>query len=196
MNGASLLVAIWAEERIDRVVLEPRGASFSGRVEPLVKGDENFRPVALAAAPDGSVFVTDWASRDYANHGQGRLWRISAATGAKVSRTVASAAAAAAQVKHAAPSLKDLAAADPFVRSTAIAAFGAPEHRHELLAAFPKLTGTARANAAVALRRASTSLNRTAQLDDVKLLLSDADVEVRFVAMKWAGEAGSHGTWW
>ena len=47
-----------------------------------------------------------------------------------------------------------------------------------------------RANAAVALRRAATSLNRTAQLGDVKLLLSDADLEVRLVAMKWVGEKG------
>ena len=32
-KGASLLVAIWAEERIDRIVLESRGISFAGRVE-------------------------------------------------------------------------------------------------------------------------------------------------------------------
>ena len=39
-------------------------------------GDENFRPVGIVVAPDGSVFISDWVDKSYSVHGQGRVWRI------------------------------------------------------------------------------------------------------------------------
>ncbi|MBC7816385.1 MAG: c-type cytochrome, partial [Planctomycetaceae bacterium] len=63
--------------RIDRFRLQPKGASFTSLAEPLITGGENFRPVGLATAPDGSLFCTDWVLRDYKLHGHGRIWRIS-----------------------------------------------------------------------------------------------------------------------
>jgi len=73
----SLLVGSWGDHRIDRFVLQPKGASFVSRPEPVIQGGEDFRPVGLAVAPDGSVFCTDWVKRDYKLHGHGRVWRIS-----------------------------------------------------------------------------------------------------------------------
>ena len=72
----NLLVTSWGDHRIDRFRLQPKGTSFTSLAEPLITGGENFRPVGLATAPDGSLFSTDWVLRDYKLHGHGRIWRI------------------------------------------------------------------------------------------------------------------------
>ncbi len=72
----NLLVTSWGDHRIDRFRLEPKGASFTSVAEPIVQGDDEFRPVGLATAPDGSLLCTDWVKRDYKLHGHGRIWRI------------------------------------------------------------------------------------------------------------------------
>ncbi len=70
-----LLVTSWGDHRIERHRLEPRGASFRSLPESIVTGDENFRPVGIATAPDGSLFISDWVLKDYEIHRHGRLWR-------------------------------------------------------------------------------------------------------------------------
>lgn len=74
----TLLVGSWGDHRIDQFVLEPKGASFVSKPKPIVQGTENFRPVGLALAPDGSVYFSDWVLRDYKLHRKGRVWRLSA----------------------------------------------------------------------------------------------------------------------
>lgn len=73
-----LICTSWGDHRIDVFRLKPKGLSFESVPEPLIVGGENFRPVGLALAPDGSLFCTDWVLRDYKLHGKGRIWRISA----------------------------------------------------------------------------------------------------------------------
>ncbi|MEX2175025.1 MAG: PVC-type heme-binding CxxCH protein [Pirellulaceae bacterium] len=73
-----LLVTSWGDHRLERYRLKPRGASFSAEMTPLVRGDENFRPVGMALAPDGSLFFSDWVDKSYHLHGKGRVWRLSA----------------------------------------------------------------------------------------------------------------------
>ncbi|MBI3865199.1 MAG: HEAT repeat domain-containing protein, partial [Planctomycetia bacterium] len=74
----NLFATSWGDHRVDRFRLKPKGASFTSLAEPLIVGGENFRPVGIACAPDGSLYFTDWVKRDYTLHGQGRVWRISA----------------------------------------------------------------------------------------------------------------------
>ena len=74
----TLLGTSWGDHRIERFKLAPRGASFQSLAEPIITGGENFRPVGIATAPDGSLYFTDWVSREYKLHGKGRIWRISA----------------------------------------------------------------------------------------------------------------------
>ncbi|MEX1228845.1 MAG: PVC-type heme-binding CxxCH protein [Planctomycetaceae bacterium] len=74
----NLIVTSWGDHRIDRYRLKPKGASFESIAEPIVQGDENFRPVGIACAPDGSLYFSDWVLRDYKLHGKGRVWRVSA----------------------------------------------------------------------------------------------------------------------
>lgn len=73
----TLLGTSWGDHRIERFKLSPRGASFQSLAETIVTGGENFRPVGLSVAPDGSLYFTDWVLRDYKLHLKGRIWRIS-----------------------------------------------------------------------------------------------------------------------
>jgi putative membrane-bound dehydrogenase-like protein len=72
----NLLVTSWADHRVERYVLKPRGSSFAAERKPFVQGGSNFRPVGLALAPDGSLFVSDWVLSDYNLHGKGAVWHI------------------------------------------------------------------------------------------------------------------------
>ncbi len=73
-----LLVTSWGDHRIERYHLEPRGASFRAVPAAVVQGDEDFRPVGIAIAPDGSVYFSDWVLKSYNVHGKGRIWHITA----------------------------------------------------------------------------------------------------------------------
>jgi putative membrane-bound dehydrogenase-like protein len=71
-----LLVTSWADHRVERYAVKPHGASFKADRLPFIQGGNNFRPVGLTTAPDGSLFVTDWVLPNYTLHGQGAIWHI------------------------------------------------------------------------------------------------------------------------
>jgi putative membrane-bound dehydrogenase-like protein len=73
-----LIVTSWGDHTIEAFTLTRRGASYSAQSRIVVQGDENFRPVAIAAAPDGSIVFSDWVDRSYPVHGKGRIWRLKA----------------------------------------------------------------------------------------------------------------------
>ena len=72
-----LLGGSWGDHRVDRFRLKQKGASYESVAEPLIVGGTDFRPVGIATAPDGSLYISDWVWGDYKVHGRGRLWRIS-----------------------------------------------------------------------------------------------------------------------
>jgi len=72
----NLLVTSWADHRVERYALKERGASFAAERKPFVQGGENFRPVGLTVAPDGTLFLSDWVRRDYNLHNKGAIWHI------------------------------------------------------------------------------------------------------------------------
>ena len=74
----TLLVASWADHRIESYSLKPSGATFQATPKVFIQGGADFRPVAFAVAPDGSLFISDWVKRSYELHGHGRIWRVSA----------------------------------------------------------------------------------------------------------------------
>ena len=45
-------------------------------MKPVVVGGEDFRPVGIAVAPDGSLYMSDWVDKEYSLHGKGRIWRL------------------------------------------------------------------------------------------------------------------------
>jgi putative membrane-bound dehydrogenase-like protein len=71
-----LLVTSWGDHTIERFRLEAAGASLRARGRAVVRGGEDFRPVAMAAGPDGSLYISDWVDRSYPVHGKGRIWRL------------------------------------------------------------------------------------------------------------------------
>lgn len=73
----TVLATAWGVHSIERYQLNRVGASVTSATEIIVKGDEEFRPVGMVTAPDGSIYISDWVKRDYELHGHGRLWRLS-----------------------------------------------------------------------------------------------------------------------
>ncbi len=71
-----LLVTSWGDHVIERFRPEPAGASFRARARTVVRGGEDFRPVGLAIAPDGNIYLSDWVDKSYPVHGKGRIWRL------------------------------------------------------------------------------------------------------------------------
>ncbi len=133
-HGKYLWVTSWGDNRIERYELHPDGASLTGRTEVVVQGDANFRPVGMAVARDGSLYVTDWVDRSYEVHGKGRLWRLKNTAGAHPASNdpTANAFPPLSQDEQYAARLRDdsmkiesrieaLASDDPFTRQAAIA---------------------------------------------------------------------------
>ena len=71
-----LLVTSWGDHRVETYQLKPKGASVTATMAPLIQGGDSFRPVGLAMAPDGSLYLSDWGSSSYNLNKMGRLWRI------------------------------------------------------------------------------------------------------------------------
>jgi putative membrane-bound dehydrogenase-like protein len=71
-----LLVASWADHRVECYSLKERGASVAAERLPFVQGGKDFRPVGMTMAYDGSLYITDWVRRDYNLHGQGAIWHV------------------------------------------------------------------------------------------------------------------------
>jgi putative membrane-bound dehydrogenase-like protein len=74
-----LLVASWVDHAVEVYTLPDKAHAYdAAKKTDLVHGGTDFRPVAFAVAPDGSLYVSDWVKRDYELHGFGRVWHISA----------------------------------------------------------------------------------------------------------------------
>jgi len=69
-------VTSWGDNRIERYTPTMVNGKLSATRDVAVLGDSMFRPVDMAIAPDGSMYVTDWVDRSYNVHRTGRLWRI------------------------------------------------------------------------------------------------------------------------
>lgn len=74
----NLLVPSWADHRVERYVLEqkPDRGLVATKRQILVEGPDDFRPVGIDVAPDGTIYLSDWVSSSYALHRLGRVWRI------------------------------------------------------------------------------------------------------------------------
>jgi putative membrane-bound dehydrogenase-like protein len=188
----TLLGTSWGDHLIERYVLVPKGASFTSRPETIVKGGENFRPVGIGLAPDGSVFFTDWVDKSYELHGKGRLWRLRARTpghGPVATNAPPDTPAlkrmnevlSISQKEKLPPLLPLLSDPDPFMVSAALETLS---RRGEASLLRPLVTSSdpkRRLGALLVLRR----------LGDTQALstfLEDIDPGVRRAAIQWVGE--------
>ncbi len=74
----ALLVTSWGDHRVEMHRTSAHGSTMRTAVDTVVRGDESFRPVGIAVAPDGSVFFSDWVDKDYHVHRKGRIWKLHA----------------------------------------------------------------------------------------------------------------------
>ncbi len=196
----TLLVTSWGDHRIERYRLEPRGASFHSVMEPVVVGGEDFRPVGIALAPDGSLFFSDWVDKSYDLHGKGRIWRLRSQDHTpRAPSTLANKATAAADasplaraeaLRHTADPaakgvlLKAIESDDPFLQQAA---------REGLKRSLP-FTGIMdlAADPVPAHRLAALLILRDSGRPDARHLvpkfLEDSDPTIRFAAIQWVGE--------
>ena len=185
-DGA-LFVSSWGDHALEIYHPRPFGASVRAEREVLAQGDEWFRPVGVAAAPDGSVYITDWVDRDYSVHGKGRIWRLSTNPSFWVGRESLEPGQRKSITKNPArdrmlnPKLPDdLADADPFIRSAAVHALSEERARELLDSANP----AERLGAMIALRRAGETLST----ERFSKALADPNEPIRHLALVWIGE--------
>ena len=72
----SLWVSSWGHNRLEVFEPRPDGGACRATARIPVQGDQEFRPVDMSIAPDGSLFFTDWVDRSYPVHGRGQIWRL------------------------------------------------------------------------------------------------------------------------
>jgi putative heme-binding domain-containing protein len=177
-DGA-LLVTSWGDHALEIYRPKPFGASVRAEREVLAQGNEWFRPVAIAAAPDGDIYFTDWVDRDYSVHRKGRIWRLSA--NEKSARKLKPPEKNSARERMLKPKVpEDLADPDPFIRSAAVHSLSREQAR-ELL---NSEKAAYRLGGMLALRRAGENLFHERYLK----ALRDSDETIRHLAIIWIGE--------
>jgi putative heme-binding domain-containing protein len=194
----AFLVSVWGEHNLSLYRPQAQGASMRGTRETFLQGAQSFRPSGLATAPDGTIYVMDWMLLDYAGHGRGRVWKVSAKPGvatvaprqqfAPPRPSPAFARLATLRASSTAADYESLRAAltedDPFVRSTAVDALTKPVFRDAVLRDVGHANARVRLGALLALREANLADPRTA----ISRFLADADLEVVQMALVWTGE--------
>lgn len=80
--GGGVLVPSWSNHCIDYFPLHWKGATLQSQRIELLRGNDLFRPVAMAAGLPSKgeskleFYFTDWVSPSYELHGMGRLWKL------------------------------------------------------------------------------------------------------------------------
>lgn len=188
-HGDDLLGATWTDHGVQRFPLTARGSSYSSTPEWIVRGGNDFRPSGLAAAPDGSLVISDWVDGSYEVHGKGRIWRV---RGMKVKRgsptsTTSAPTEKASGIEDAWTFLRSAGAqtsSDPFALHQAIETLASLPDPTPVVAAGVDPNARVRLGALLAMRRASSK-------DGRKLLpqwLSDPEGTVRRAALQWICE--------
>jgi putative heme-binding domain-containing protein len=179
----ALLVTSWGDHALEIYRPKPYGASVRAEREVLVQGDEWFRPVGIAAAPNGDVYFTDWVDRDYSVHRKGRIWKLSAKE--KTVRNPKPTEKSSARERMLHPRVPDdLEDSDPFIRSAAVSALS-QEQAWKLL---ESSNSSHRLGGMIALRHAGLGLSDAA----FTARLSDTNESIRLLTLIWIGEQNRH----
>jgi putative membrane-bound dehydrogenase-like protein len=132
-----LLVASWADNRLEHYVLKPKGLSFDADRKLLITGDMNFRPVGIGIGANATLFVSDWASASYELTDSGRIWRLTPKRAPSAGDGQDGTPLPAIKVLDWRVDrdaiLRDLDSDDPFVRTTAIEAVARGKVEQEFL---------------------------------------------------------------
>jgi len=191
-----LFVTSWGDHRLEFYRPVDAGASLRAERETVVSGDEWFRPVGIAPAPDGSIYFTDWVDADYSVHGKGRIWKLSS----RAPKTNPPEIRASPDrqrlldllnTESPVPFAKLSRAAsdgDPFIRSAAVTSLSKPVFHTNVVKNLHDPDPAVRLGMLLALRRA----HQTNVTEILKRALEDISEEVRLAAIIWAAEDNLH----
>ena len=186
MWHGQLYSSSWGEYRVERYTLKSNGASVRGDREVVVQGDNQFRPVDFAVAPNGSLYFTDWVDRSYNVHGKGRIWRLSwqDKPDEKVIPQL-STAERHAQRASLEPDWDALRSHDPFLHHAAM--MGLVNTRFLTTDQLVTLNDRQRLGVLEAARRSKLSAKQRDAL--ISAALTDTDSSVVFYAVRWIADA-------
>lgn len=196
-----MLCTIWEESRIVHIKMKDQGLSVGGETAIIVEGGKDFRPVAFATDSNGNIFFTDWVLRYYPNHGRGRIWKLAAKEGIDL---LEQRGLYDRPIKH--PNVEEmnrllveeddwetlisnLRSQDPFVRHTAVMALAKGRYHEQLMATAQDPDPDVRLGVLLALKHAN---HPHTELLAQKFLM-DPSLEIRRMAMVWAGTSGKSG---
>lgn len=192
--GGGVLIPSWSNHTIDYFPLNRSGAGFTSSQIEIVRGGENFRPVCMAAGPDGAFYFTDWVFSSYQLHARGRLWKMqidqATAKWIKPTQDVPNDASRLAtglrdgSVQLDPSKLFEYArGSDGYLSDAALTAL-ARVGRTWSLQSLKSLPADNRVWALVALRRIDLNDEKW-----VRSLWNDSDPEVRFECLRWIADA-------
>jgi len=193
-----LLVGVWGTNEVVRVRTRRADGTITGEVQPLLRGDAHFRPTGIVATSDGTVYIGDWADRQYPVHGMGRIWRLRAKGGVETftpmqpfDRTAKDPAALQLQrvtALAAANNFDALVSAAqskrPFIATAAIVALADPRFRDQTTALLRNQDQQRRLVGLLASRQAGVRV----KTDQLSKLICDPHPTIRKMAMIWSGE--------
>ncbi|MEQ9440861.1 MAG: c-type cytochrome [Cyclobacteriaceae bacterium] len=182
----SILVNVWEENNIVQIPLHPQGSTVAGQAKVLVQGDSSFHPVALATNSRGDLYITDWVVREYPNHGQGKIWRLSGGNDnsentreesqPKINRF--------AKTNQSIEELIEiLRSGDDFQRAIARRTLTDPRYQEELLELIDGEDAVLQLQAVLTLQKAKFSLDKT----QLEKLLMDPNEDIRKMALIYIG---------
>ncbi len=189
-----LLLTSWSDHTVESY--QPNLGTAPGKREVLVQGGVDFRPVGLAVAQDGALFVSDWVKRDYWLHGFGRVWRVAAKAAQprpEPHRAVTSAAPGVVErLECAAPDMKTavawLGAAGSFEQawlfSASITRLSREPKLLEELSRVPLQHARQRQGFMLAVRKSNVPFKNSV----LRAALADTDATTRLLALKWLSD--------
>jgi putative membrane-bound dehydrogenase-like protein len=185
-----LIVTSWGDNRLERFQLQPFGTSFRSTIEPILVGDDMFRPVGIAIGKPGELYFSDWVDKSYELHRKGRLWRLRTkrdlptVTQEEITRFETSRPRESALPDSTEATLSMLADSDPFTRTRARRSLRQTLSTSDITSHFQKTQGPTKVEWLLILR----DQNPTGIDDLIRATLRDQDASVRLVAIQWIGD--------
>ena len=185
--SGALLVTSWGDHTLEIFRPQPFGASVRAEREILAQGTDTFRPVGVAAAPDGTIYVTDWVDRDYSVHRKGRIWKITSSESGKKAQAPRLSQErkrmnALLESSSSGELFRALEDNDPFIRSAAVHAL--TKLKDDVARGLDHASARVRLGCVLAARRLEGELSA----ERFSKLLSDPSEDVRQIALLWIGE--------
>jgi putative membrane-bound dehydrogenase-like protein len=186
----NILATVWEENSIVRMPLQTKMSTVTGEAKTIVQGDSTFHPVALATNRRGDLYFTDWVVRQYPNHGQGRIWRLTSASSQPLATPLTEEEVASGRFSQRLASsskealIEDLSSEDAFVRASVRYLLRDSAYYPDILALTQHTNPKLRLEGLLVLLKSSAEVPQA----DLRRLLTDSDEAVRRIALTYVAQ--------